>query len=159
MNRNHKWILAAIPLMGLLATQGSYAQSAFYKWVDEKGATHYTQTPPPQKVVKKIVITTLAPADSEKEIKNLNSQLDKNLKAVAADEKTAEESKAKAAADAARRNKNSKACEQLKNSQATLQSGQRLRTSDAKGERSYMTEEQKTALMNQQAAQIQKDCP
>lgn len=158
MMRNQKWIFAVIPLLALFVAQASFAQS-FYKWVDEKGATHYTQNPPPQKAVKKVAVTTLTPADSAKDIKALAAQSDKSLKVAAADEKTAEENKAKAVADAARRNKNSKACEQLKNSQAALQSGQRLRTTDAKGERSYVTEEQKAALMKQQSVQIKSDCP
>jgi len=158
MNRNHKWILAAIPLMALISIQVSHAQP-FYKWVDEKGATHYTQTPPPQKAVKKVAVTTLVPADSTTAIKNLEAQKSKNLEAVAADEKTVENNKVKAAADAARREKNSAACQQIKSNLALLQSGQRIRTMDVNGERSYLTEDQKAAQIRQQTTQIKNDCP
>lgn len=158
MKRNNNWILAAIPFFSLLAMNGSYAES-FYKWTDDKGATHYTQTPPPQKAVKKIAISRHAPQDSANEIKKLNEQSTANLKATATHEELAEQKRLKVAADAERRNKNSAICEQLKNSQAQLQSGQRLRTVDASGQRVYMTEDQKGAQLIQQSDQIKSECP
>ena len=158
MQRNKKWILAVIPCVVILMTTNSYAQS-FYKWTDEQGATHYTQTPPPEKFIKKIAISTHVPEDSAKEIKSLKDQSSQNLKVADAGEKQADQDKVKAAAEAERRNKNSKLCEQLKNNQALLQTGQRIHTADAKGERSYLTEEQKAAQIKQQATQIKNDCP
>lgn len=38
-----------------------------YKWVDEKGVTHYSESPPPQKRSKPIDIQT-APASSDKKV-------------------------------------------------------------------------------------------
>jgi glucan-binding YG repeat protein len=162
MNRNNKWILAAIPFISLLMIDASYAQ-AFYKWVDDKGATHYTQTPPPQKsaqkAVEKIAVSKRIPQDSAKEIKSLDEQAQKNLNATTEQEKAADTAKETAKAEAERRNRNSVACEQLKTNQAQLQSGQRLRSVDANGQRTYLTEDQKAAQMTQIAAQIKSDCP
>lgn len=158
MNRNNKWILVAIPLISLIAIESTYAQS-FYKWTDDKGATHYTQTPPPQKIVKKVAVSTHIPEDSTNEIKSLNDQSNKSLKTTTDEETAAAKAKQNAAADVERRNKNSAACKQIKANQALLQTGQRIRTMDAKGERSYLTEDQKAAQISQQTAQIKNDCP
>lgn len=40
-----------------LGTQSSMAQN-FYKWVDAKGSTHYTATPPPNSAKKKGKVET-----------------------------------------------------------------------------------------------------
>ena len=40
-----------------LTAQSSFAQN-FYKWVDAKGSTHYTATPPPKSAQKKGKIDT-----------------------------------------------------------------------------------------------------
>ncbi|WP_410211583.1 DUF4124 domain-containing protein [Aquirhabdus sp.] len=154
-----KWILTLTPVITLIMSVGmSYAQP-FYKWTDEQGSTHYTQTPPPQKQVKKLDVNTHVPTDSASEIKKLSALSSANQKAVAADEKAAAKSKEEAAADAERRRKNSDACVQLKASLTQLQSGQRLRTYGADGERVYLTEEDKASRIQQQTTQIQNDCP
>lgn len=154
---HHKWILAAIPLISVLAVGSSYAQS-FYKWTDDQGATHYTQTSPPKKTVKKVTISTHIPQDSADEIKKLDDQSNKNLKTTA-DEEAAAKAKADAASDAERRKKNSAACQQLRNSQAQLQSGQRLRSVDANGQSTYLTEAQKSQKIIDQSIQMKNDCP
>ncbi len=158
MTHLNKWILTALSPMLLVVVQSSHA-SPFYKWVDEKGATHYTQTPPPQKEAKKVDINTHLPADSTTAIKNLNTQSKANLKADAEADKAADKKKEDTAADAARRAKNTAACQQIKASVSQLQSGRRLYDTDAKGERSYLTEDQKAAQIQQANTQIQKDCP
>lgn len=162
MKRKTKWILVAIPLISIFTIESSNAQS-FYKWTDEKGATHYTQTPPPQqntkKTVQKVVISTHIPQDSANAIKNLNDQSQKNLKATADDEAAADKAKINSAADTERRNKNSEVCKQIKANQALLKSGQRIRMLDNTGNRSYLTEEQRAAQINQQTVQIKNDCP
>jgi len=158
MTHLNKWILTALSPILLVYLQSSHA-SPFYKWVDEKGSTHYTQTPPPQKEVKTVDINTHIPADSASAIKNLNAQSKAGLKDDEAVEKATDKKKEDAAADAARRAKNSAECQQLKASVAQLQSGRRLYGTDAKGERSYLTEDQKATQMQQANTQIQKDCP
>ncbi len=158
MNRNSKWILAVIPFISFIAIESSHAQP-FYKWTDEKGATHYTQTPPPQKTAQKVAISTHVPQDSATEIKSLNDQASKSLKLSTDQEKAAEIAKNNATADADRRKKNGAACQQIKANLALLQSGQRLRTLDGNGERTYLTEDQKASQVKQQATQIKNDCP
>ena len=47
--------LAALVL--IFTAQSSFAQN-FYKWVDAKGSTHYTATPPPKSASKKGKVET-----------------------------------------------------------------------------------------------------
>jgi hypothetical protein len=158
MNYNNKWILTVLSLTLFSFGQMSHA-APFYKWVDEKGATHYTQTPPPQKSAKKININTLAPSDSADASKNLSAITKSDLKDDSDLEQANDKAKIKASADAARRAKNAPQCQQLRASLAQLQSGRRLYGSDAKGERSYITDDQKASQIQQANTQIQKDCP
>ena len=65
MNHKYQWILTTTIFTTLLMTQGTFAQP-FYKWVDEKGATHYSQTPPP-KPAQKINIDDHTPSPSSSE--------------------------------------------------------------------------------------------
>lgn len=157
MNTAHKWILTTLAFIPF--TIGQVHATPYYKWVDEQGATHYTQTPPPQKSIKKVDINTQIPSDSTAAIKNLNTQNKNDSKADEAADKAADKAKADAAAEAARRNKNAPQCQQLKASLALLQTGRRLRQSDANGDSSYLTEDQKATQIQQNTAQIQKNCP
>jgi hypothetical protein len=158
MTFTHKWILTTLALIPFAVGQMSHA-TPFYKWVDEQGATHYTQTPPPQKVVKKVVVSAHIPADSANTIKNLNTLTKTDVKENDDAEKAADKAKSTATAEAERRAKNAPQCQQLRASLTQLQSGKRLHESDAKGERSYVTEAQKATQIQQANTQIQKECP
>jgi hypothetical protein len=154
----HKWILTALALIPFAVGQMSHA-TPFYKWIDEQGATHYTQTPPPQKIVKKVVVSAHIPTDSATAIKNLDTVTQTDLKEDDAAEKADDKAKTAAKAEAARRAKNAPQCQQVRANLALLESGRRLRKVDAKGERSIVTEEQKVSETQQASAQIKKDCP
>ncbi|HEY4714850.1 MAG TPA: DUF4124 domain-containing protein [Aquirhabdus sp.] len=159
MHRNRKWILATIPLISLIAIGSSYGQ-AFYKWVDGNGVTQYTQTPPPQRhVVDNISASTQAPQGSAPDIKRRNDHSKKNPKKSFAEEQAAESARKNTEADADSRNKNAAVCQQLKLNLSQLKSGQRFRTMDINGDRSYLSEEQKEAQIKQQTAQIENYCP
>lgn len=159
MRRNRKWILVTIPFISLIAIESSYGQ-AFYKWVDGNGVMQYTQTPPPpQHVLNKVAASTPAQQDRMLEIKKRNEQSRKSQNLSTAEEQAAESARKNAEADADFRNRNRAECQQLKLNLAQLKSGQRFRTIDGNGDRSYLTEEQKAAQIKQQTAQIQNYCP
>ncbi len=158
MNRLNKWIFALVPVFTVGLSHVSHA-SQFYKWVDEQGATHYTQTPPPQKPVKKVNVSTHVPADSATEIKSLQAQDAADKKATALSEKDQAKSKADAAADADRRSKNQAACQQLQANLDLLQSGRRMRSMDGNGDLTYMTEDDKATMIQQETAQMKQNCP
>lgn len=44
--------------MGLLASFPAAAEK-YYKWVDDAGSTHYTQTPPPKAYIKKSTLVDI----------------------------------------------------------------------------------------------------
>lgn len=48
----------AILGIGLLASFPASAEK-FYKWVDDAGSTHYTQTPPPKAYIKKSALVDI----------------------------------------------------------------------------------------------------
>ena len=49
-----------VKLLGLIAVTSwsgvASAEQKFYKWVDKKGATHYTQAPPPASEVRRVAV-------------------------------------------------------------------------------------------------------
>ena len=154
----HKWILTTLTLIPFAVGQMCHA-TPFYKWVDEQGATHYAQTPPPQKIVKKVVVSAHIPVDSSKAIKSLNTLSKTDIKEDDAAVKAADKAKTTATEETARRAKNAPQCQQIRASLVQLQSGKRLHETDAKGERSYVTEAQKATQIQQANTQIQKECP
>ncbi len=46
--------------IGLLASFPAAAEK-YYKWVDDAGSTHYTQTPPPKAYIKKSALVDIVP--------------------------------------------------------------------------------------------------
>jgi hypothetical protein len=50
----------AILGIGLLGSFSVHAEK-YYKWVDDAGSTHYTQTPPPKAYIKKSVLVDIIP--------------------------------------------------------------------------------------------------
>lgn len=156
MHRNRKWIFAMLPLISLITLESSYSQP-FYKWVDDKGVMQYTQTPPPH--VRKIAANAQPSQDSAYEIKNRNERSRKSLKISLDEEQAAENARKNSEAEAENRNKNSAVCQQLRLNLAQLKSGQRFRTLDGNGDRSFLSEEQKAAQIKQQTLQIQNYCP
>lgn len=156
MHRHRKWIFATIPLICLIAIQSSYGQQ-FYKWTDANGVMQYTQTPPPPQ--HKIAASTQPSQDRAAQIKKRNDQVKMAVKMSSADEQAAESAKKNAEADANSRYKNAALCQQLRQNLLQLKSGQRFRTIDGNGDRSYLSEEQKAAQIQQLSAQIQSYCP
>lgn len=156
MHRNRKWIFAMLPLISLITLESSYSQP-FYKWVDDKGVMQYTQTPPPH--VRKVAANVQPSQDSAYEIKNRNERSRKSLKISLDEEQAAENARKNSEAEAENRNKNSAVCQQLRLNLAQLKSGQRFRTLDGNGDRSFLSEEQKAAQIKQQTLQIQNYCP
>ena len=63
-------LLLGVIIGSLLCSPVLAAQ--FYRWTDDKGVTHYTQTPPPEGVeAQEVRIRTGASSDQEEELKRL----------------------------------------------------------------------------------------
>lgn len=116
------------------------AGAALYKWVDEKGVTHYTEQPPPDRKSTRIEIRSDGPAaapekaDSwkEKEVELRRRRLEQ--------ERAQETSDAKAKNEAAQRRYH---CLRARDALETLAPGHPVYQLNDKGERVYLEDAQR----------------
>ena len=138
---------------GLLFTAAATAQQ--YKWVDENGKTRYGDVPPPGVKAQRLkppasgYSTPSAPAaapskDGKKPLTAEEAYQKRQKDSKEADDKAGKE---RAEADLKRAN-----CEQARNHLRTLESGQRMATTTAQGEPSFMDDSQ----VAQEKARAQK---
>lgn len=136
-----------ISITTLLATTTQAQQ--VYKWKDEKGRLHYTQTPPPARYAQAVSIkerSTPAPA--------VNGQ-----KAAAAETTaTNTDNKATASKPAPAPKLNASDCKAMQDNLALLQTGRRLYEKDAGGERAYITEERRAQQIQTYQQNIANGC-
>ncbi|TAN72328.1 MAG: DUF4124 domain-containing protein [Gallionella sp.] len=135
----------------LLMLSGANAFAGLNKWVDENGKVHYSDQPPPANVKSETLRSTSAAASASapaapKTIAEREAELKKARQAKKeAAEKAAKE---QAAAEAIEAN-----CAAARQNLRTFQSGIRMAEVDAKGERSYLSDEQR----QQRIAKAQQD--
>ncbi|GGC92865.1 DUF4124 domain-containing protein [Undibacterium terreum] len=139
-------------LMSFFVCASAFAQ---YVWVDEKGVKQYSDTPPPKSVPNNRILKSpgkasieapsqdnAAPApDADQAPKPVttasrNEDFMKRKAEQAEKDKKAEEEKR----IASQKKTN---CERASSYQKSLESGVRIATTDSKGERSYLTDEQR----------------
>jgi hypothetical protein len=142
-------------LVLLLCNANAFA--GLYKWVDENNQTHYSEQAPSGKKAKVLASSSSASdaAASEpttpKTIAERAAELNKAKLAKKGDvDKAAQK---QAYTDALKEN-----CEGAKRNLASLQSGIRLVEIDAKGERSYVTDEQRQQKTAKAQQDIQESC-
>jgi len=150
-----------VPLLNLLATSVALSALLFppaalaqYVWLDEKGTKQFSDMPPPPSVPRNRILKqpggTLpaapqeagdvkppAPAKAEPTLAEKNAEFRKRRSEQAEKEK-------KAAEEAARAADNAKNCERARDYQRLLDSGERIVRTDKNGERSYLSDEQRT---------------
>ncbi|MES2105130.1 MAG: DUF4124 domain-containing protein [Pseudomonadota bacterium] len=130
---------------------------AQYVWLDEKGVKQYSDTPPPMSVPNSRILkapgkafATPAPQEGAAAAQD-SDQAQKPAPATTAskndefNKRRAEQAeKDKKAAEEQRiASDKSKNCERARSYQRSLESGARIATTDAKGEKSYITDEQR----------------
>lgn len=72
---NAKHAIAALCALGLFYTGTSVAADTFYKWQDENGVTHYTQSPPEDNAAAEQVRTsTKTPPGQAQQLEQLNEK-------------------------------------------------------------------------------------
>ena len=139
---------AAIAAALLLALPA--AAQSLYKWVDEKGVTHYTQEPPPNGNASKLDVKVepgrAAPDDWKAR------ELDSRRKKIESEGKSRVEEQRKALERAAR-------CDRARSSLDQLRNSRRLYKLDAKGERVYLEDDQRPALIEKAQADVREYCP
>jgi|SRR5689334_1378106 len=129
-------VLVALPLAAAAET---------YRWVDEKGQVHYTQTPPPGKDAK--LVAPPPPPSAAPNQDSLNQSLEK-----AREEAPQKQAEADRAAQA--RGQADQQCKQAREQLAYMdaKTARRLGTTDEQGNVSRVTEEQ----FQERRAELQK---
>ncbi len=143
-------LLAAAML--LIATS---AQAQLYRWVDESGKVHYTDTPPPPKTKssKTLAIPNQPAAEppAGKSVAEQERDYRKRMSEAAeaeAKKKTEEEQAKVRAAN----------CQAARNNLKALEETGRVFTYDAKGERVYMDDAQRQKAMDDARKAIAEWC-
>jgi hypothetical protein len=134
-----------------LAVSPAFSQS-MYKWVDEKGVTHFSQDPPPdgnknaQKIEVKTTQPDRPPADNWRE----REMQSKQLRA----KKGVEEESARQREEAQR----GQACRAAQRKADTMKNYARVFRLDEKGERVYYDEKQREAELAEAQREMAKYC-
>lgn len=132
----------ALALAGLFILGAGAAEAGIYKWVDEKGVTHYGEKAPEGAKAATVKVTDTTSSDAEDEIRKLGEKRTAGA---------AEQQKAAARADmqkqkelpADERERTRKLCDQHRKNLETLRSGQRVSTRDEQGNARSLSDEEK----------------
>jgi hypothetical protein len=141
---------------GVLLALGTSLAAAdqVYRWVDDQGHVHFSQTPPPgTKVQAQQVTVNPAPPDPQ----SLQNSQDLQ-KQIADKDKAAQDAAAKNKPDPAKEAEKQAHCDDLRSKLQVLEQSGRAATTDAQGNINYLDDQ---ARATQEAAiqdQISKDC-
>jgi len=143
--------------LGLSLIGGNAMAGKVYKWVDEKGVTHYGEQPPTAGEAKTIRTTGTLPSDHEEAVKNLDTikkKIDEDAQArVKRKEQVAEKEKEADAAATLKKN-----CDQTRENIKTLQEKARVQETLANGERKYLDENERKAKMEENQKYLDTYC-
>lgn len=143
--KNFHWATALGAVAICLSLSPAQAQQV-YKWKDDKGAIHYTQSPPSTKNAIRLDIKT----------RNVGNPVmaAENKATATTEDKTVANTSAKATPPKLK----AEDCAILKSSLENLQSGRRLYEADDKGDRAYLTEEQKAQRIQTYSKSLNEGC-
>lgn len=132
--------------------------AAIYKWVDENGVTHYSESPPPSQKAQEIkpVPSSSPAASKEKTAEQLELEFrQRRLEAAESDKKKAADAN-KVKHDAALRGED---CAAAHADLIHLQESVPFYSINARGEREYMPDAERPAEIARLKAFIEKSCP
>lgn len=161
--------LIKLSLFSVLMSMSSLNQAAesFYKWVDERGVTHYSQNPPDEnrKIKPETVnVSTYVPRGTDDAVKKSEQQRTEKMEALKTN-KNGKEGVTKTG-DNAKKPDTSKVktdykekCAELKKNMEILTSrGDNVRIQDAKGEQRQMTSEELALKRDETQRSIKAFC-
>lgn len=137
----------ALALLILLPAQ---AGAQAYRWVDEKGRVHYTQTPPPKGEYGEVAPPPPSPGASE----NLDA-LSERARGGEQGQSPQQQAERKAAAEEQQREQR---CQQAKRQNARFQVTGRYYGTSPDGQREYLSAEQIDQKRAEAQASMQKYC-
>lgn len=144
--------LIAIPLLALLASAPAAAQ--VYKWVDEKGRTHYGERPPASGKSKEMPIREATPKSDRAAGAAAPSVKDQET-AFRQRQVKREEEEAKAAKDSAERERQ---CKNARGDLADLQVQRRVFTRNDRGEREFMSDTERESRVARLQSEVSRLC-
>jgi hypothetical protein len=129
-----------------------------YKWTDDGGEVHYTQTPPPSGITVQKIEGAPPPADSAETVQHEQQRLQEQLDAM--DERRTEQDEATAIKKQHEENreKDEKNCITAQNNLAKLQQGGIKRYLTPEGDVIRLTEEDRQQRISEANSQIEKFC-
>jgi hypothetical protein len=141
-------VLVALALVSLPA-------AAVYKWVDEKGVTHYTEEPPADGKATRIETRTVGPGGTtgatddwkQKELERRKERLDRDH--------AEDYAKRKSEHDAAVR---ANRCLESRRRLATLERARPVYQINERGEKVYLEDQDRPRQVEQARAQVEKSC-
>ena len=147
---------AAIGLasLALLALAPSAWAGKMYKWVDEHGVTHYTQTPPPDTQAEELRPPP-PPAVDPAEAK---AALDARIKALDEEKASRERAAIEAREDATQEEIRRENCDKARKAVEILEQHRRITIPTADGGSARMTEEQRQAELAERRKQVEEFC-
>lgn len=149
--------------------------TAQWQWIDRNGQKIFSDSPPPPDVPESKILkrpgvrptpsVALVPASGASGARpaasaaaSAASRPASNASAAAEAQKQAAEAAAKKAADEKLAKDKAENCARAKQALATLNTGQRVRQTNAKGEMEYMTDEQRTVESKRLQGMVGSDC-
>ncbi len=143
-------------ILALSSTAAGVAVAGIYKWVDDDGKVHYSETRPTGQAAKKMRVPTRIPKDNST-YKRPSFKTDKNDEEKAdaknqQDKARQQEDKGLSAEEKAKR------CARARQVLETLSAGDRVRQKDAEGNISVLTEEQKQERIGREKKKINRYC-
>jgi len=151
----------SILLAALLFTGAAYAQ--LYKWVDADGKVRYSDTPPTGAKAKTLKGTQSSPPTAAVAPASKDAKKGPMTPAEQEQDYRKRQEDAKKAGDKAEQERQAKAenkenCDRSREYLGTLQSGQRIGRTDAKGEKYYLDESQVAQEIAKAQQSVQQSC-
>lgn len=149
---NTIWKMCCSILAGLALSGQSYA--VVYKWVDENGQTHFSQTPPEQSEVE-VIKTQPSPAvDVEKSQK----EIDDLIKQQAEDDKIKQQQKQEQQQKAEQAKAKAENCKTARKNLKTYQDNPGRRMTDAEGNVTRPSEEKRQEMIKKLKEAVSEFC-
>lgn len=147
--------IAAVLTMGLVLA-GPEAAAEVYKWVDEDGVTHYSQTPPDSDQADRVEVDAPKPPDDE--IDRAQEELEAVAKENEERRKERKKGEKEAAEEAEKQAYLEKRCAELRSSLEELKNNRRILTSEGEDGTRRMSEEERRKRVAERRKQIDKEC-
>jgi hypothetical protein len=137
-------------LLALLLLAFAAAAQTMYKWVDEKGVTHFSESPPPDGNAAKIEVKPVGnedPRGDDWKQRDLESRQRRAAKEAADSEVQKREQQVRAPR-----------CSEARRQLDGLKNSRRIYRTDAKGERVYVEDTERPALIERWEQEVRKYC-